>query len=1052
MKIFLLTLFILTISEMTVAQPQFTQEWVRNYTEIGNSTQSARDIACDASGNIYVTGLEQKGYSGNDMMTLKYSASGELQWARSYYNQSISFSSESGKFIKTYQNSGVNYVYASGEVAYSGYTNYVITIKYDENGNVMWNRAAYVGHFNTSLTLKSMFVDGSGNCYITGGSGTRIFLVKYDSLGLQVFSTFFENPSGYHTGIGNDVKVTPGGEIFVAGNINNGSTNKYILLKYSAGGSLLYHRILSTASYPHSVDCKLNIGASGNLYVCGKSNYGLNDFFMIKYNYDGDTLWTRRYNGTSNASDIFNDSEIDNAENVYMTGIVNGLYGDAATIKYDSAGNLQWVRTFAGSGGWADEGKDIEIDQAGNVCVAGYSEFSVGQKYLLLKYDNAGNNIWTREYDFIPSDYESAVAAAIDNSGNLIATGDWGYPTTSDFGTVKLDPSGNKLWSRNYNYSQVSTDAVNSIANDKAGNVYAVGKVRTAGHGDNIALVKYNAAGTLKWTYNRGSFGLLEAEDAGNAVAVDRNGYVYLTGCMTLSFAEKKDIFTMKLDSNGTPQWPLFVEASAFHLNDEGFEIGVDSSGNVYVGYDYEVAADNINFGVIKYNSSGTKLWTYAYAGGSNDTDLIRDMKVDNSGSVYLTGITSTASNNRDIVTIKVNSTGIPDWINYSNGTANGDDDARAIETDNDGNVYVAGSLLNTGTGYDITVTKYSGSGSTLWTYSRSNGTNLKESGVVIKYDTINSSLRIAGDAETSVLYNSLAPFVASVDSAGISSGEVISNPAQQNSYVYGGILDAAGLLVHASGRGTALTGADTRVWRQAAKFVDFNGSSSANDYPAVNGAVATLMNSLYVGVSSFDSTFGYRMSIVKYKMPVYQLNLDMFIQGSYDPDFGFPGIMVQDTVRIKLRSATPPYAIVDSAKTVCSFEGNAYLVPFLNITGSNQYYVTVNHRNSIETWSKTPLTFSPGYLSVDFTDTSGVFGDNVARIDSIPVLYGLFSGDTNQDGTVDATDLSAIDNDAQNFVGGYIVTDLTGDDFVDGTDFAIADNNAANFVSVVRP
>ena len=56
------------------------------------------------------------------------------------------------------------------------------------------------------------------------------------------------------------------------------------------------------------------------------------------------------------------------------------------------------------------------------------------------------------------------------------------------------------------------------------------------------------------------------------------------------------------------------------------------------------------------------------------------------------------------------------------------------------------------------------------------------------------------------------------------------------------------------------------------------------------------------------------------------------------------------------------------------------------------------------------------------------------------------------QDGTVDATDLSAIDNNASNFISGYVVTDLTGDDFVDGTDFAIADNNAASFVSVIRP
>jgi len=66
--------------------------------------------------------------------------------------------------------------------------------------------------------------------------------------------------------------------------------------------------------------------------------------------------------------------------------------------------------------------------------------------------------------------------------------------------------------------------------------------------------------------------------------------------------------------------------------------------------------------------------------------------------------------------------------------------------------------------------------------------------------------------------------------------------------------------------------------------------------------------------------------------------------------------------------------------------------------------------------------------------------------------VFAFYSGDVNQDGTIDATDISMIDNDAANFVSGYVVTDLTGDDFVDGTDFVIADNNAAIFVSVIRP
>ena len=65
---------------------------------------------------------------------------------------------------------------------------------------------------------------------------------------------------------------------------------------------------------------------------------------------------------------------------------------------------------------------------------------------------------------------------------------------------------------------------------------------------------------------------------------------------------------------------------------------------------------------------------------------------------------------------------------------------------------------------------------------------------------------------------------------------------------------------------------------------------------------------------------------------------------------------------------------------------------------------------------------------------------------------FKLSLRDLHQDRTVDATDVSLIDNDAANFAAGYIVTDLTGDNFVDGTDFAIADNNAANFVSAALP
>jgi hypothetical protein len=134
------------------------------------------------------------------------------------------------------------------------------------------------------------------------------------------------------------------------------------------------------------------------------------------------------------------------------------------------------------------------------------------------------------------------------------------------------------------------------------------------------------------------------------------------------------------------------------------------------------------------------------------------------------------------------------------------------------------------------------------------------------------------------------------------------------------------------------------------------------------------------------------------------------------------------------------------------SFIGNTKL-SFSNVPYDARCYIQVNHRNSIETWNAFQVVFKRFTSSCNlFIDPVAAFGNNLVHVDFSPETYAIYSGDVNQDRTVDATDVSIIDNDAANFAAGYIVTDLTGDNFVDGTDFAIADNNAANFVSAALP
>ncbi len=178
-------------------------------------------------------------------------------------------------------------------------------------------------------------------------------------------------------------------------------------------------------------------------------------------------------------------------------------------------------------------------------------------------------------------------------------------------------------------------------------------------------------------------------------------------------------------------------------------------------------------------------------------------------------------------------------------------------------------------------------------------------------------------------------------------------------------------------------------------------------------------------------------------------LSMKFYLQGHYKPA---NNLQTADTVTAVIMNAQNPSIVYDSCVRVVSAGGNCQL-SFANMPYDPVWMLKVLHRNSIETWTASYSGFFLNYAVYDMTTTaSSAFGSNIIQVDASPVAFAVYSGDVNQDRTVDATDVSLIDNDAQNFVGGYVATDLTGDDFVDGTDFAIADNNAANFVSAVLP
>jgi acetyl esterase/lipase len=188
-------------------------------------------------------------------------------------------------------------------------------------------------------------------------------------------------------------------------------------------------------------------------------------------------------------------------------------------------------------------------------------------------------------------------------------------------------------------------------------------------------------------------------------------------------------------------------------------------------------------------------------------------------------------------------------------------------------------------------------------------------------------------------------------------------------------------------------------------------------------------------------------------------LNLKLYLEGLYDggvmrkaqDEYGdhYTGT-VADKIAVELHDASNYANIIhDAGMLNLNIDGTATA----SIPGSNSgdYYITIKSRNSIETTTAAPVSFTNSTIGYDFTTSdSQAFGNNQKQLSA--GVYGFFGGDANNDGSVDALDLIAVDNDATLFSAGYMNTDLNGDGSVDALDLILCDNNSTLFIATILP
>ncbi len=186
--------------------------------------------------------------------------------------------------------------------------------------------------------------------------------------------------------------------------VTGGAGGDYVTIKYSGAGVPLWTNRYNGPGNGADVAAAVAVDGSNNVIVTGSSlgSGSGSDYATVKYSGAGVPLWTNRYRGlVSNSDDQARDIAVDGSNNVFVTGYSGtGSASDFLTVKYSDAGVPLWTNRFNGPGNNSDVAYALAVDGSNDVIVIGFSQRVGGyQDYAAIKYSNAGVPLWTNRYD-----------------------------------------------------------------------------------------------------------------------------------------------------------------------------------------------------------------------------------------------------------------------------------------------------------------------------------------------------------------------------------------------------------------------------------------------------------------------------------------------------------------------------------------------------------------------------------------------------------------------------------------------------------------------------
>jgi hypothetical protein len=649
--------------------------WASYYNHRTNSNDGAQAITTDGNGNVYVTGYSKVRQNPNEYLTLKYSPSGQLLWARSCEVGGVSDAVPVA--IATD---------AQGQVFVSGRP---LTIKYAADGSQVWASRSegcqirfepsggliLLGRYTGNAPGISR-LDPQGTRILTGPSAyvvaqgpSNIFYVAFPAAGEKYEDCYYDDDLHKYictTNVTTDFGLTKYLEV---GSPDRPSINSPPQSQQLFPGENALFSVTATSLASMTFQWFFN-----GKTLAGATNQSLTIPSVSATNVGGYSVAISNASGTVVSPEVRLDLML-----------VPLLLTEPADQFVVQGSTLAFSVTASGSAPLSFQWRHNQMPLprlSTNLLVlenaapsdAGYYEVVVSNPFGAITSRTARASVAShalKSSSVAASDFwESRPKIAHDSQGNtfLGATARSANAGDADFYVAKLDVQGQPLWSRRLNGPLGTNDILADLAVDRHGNVYITGTtvdrwIKPDLYNPtwiyfftDILTIKLDAAGNELWrrTFN----GRSNSTDVALGMAIDSQGnvliagYAYRTDQPYANYYKDTDSVLLKYSPDGTLLWLDQAYQGNMAADWNGPGLALDRQDNIYV------IGSGGEFAIMKYNASGIQLWRRTYQPSPFGPHGAAALALGVDGAVFLSG----NNNFYSYATAKYSLDGNPVW------------------------------------------------------------------------------------------------------------------------------------------------------------------------------------------------------------------------------------------------------------------------------------------------------------------------------------------------------------------------------------------------------